>query len=34
VRIADWAKVSPTTRDVLSLQVIRHAPERTLSFGV
>jgi tRNA(Ile)-lysidine synthase len=34
VRIAEWAKVSPSTRHVLSLQVIRHAPERTLSFGV
>lgn len=34
VRIAEWAKVTPTTREVLSLQVIRHAPERTLSIGV
>jgi tRNA(Ile)-lysidine synthase len=34
VRIAEWAKVTPTTREVLSLQVTRHAPERTLPTGV
>ena len=30
VRPADWAKVTPTTRVILRLQLIRHAPEEAL----
>ena len=28
VRPAEWAKVTPTTRAILRLQLFRHAPER------
>jgi hypothetical protein len=30
VRPADWAKVTPATREILRLQLIRHTPEKAL----
>jgi hypothetical protein len=30
VRLADWAKVTPMTRMILRLQLIRHASEEAL----
>jgi tRNA(Ile)-lysidine synthase len=30
VRPAEWAKVTPATREILRLQLIRHAPEKAL----
>jgi hypothetical protein len=30
VRPAEWAKVTPTTRAILRLQLFRHAPEKAV----